>query len=463
MTEPSSPADQELIRAAGGIVRGTGDRSGKIIIVHRSRYNGEIGLPKGKLKDGETVDIAAAREVEEETGQKAVIREYAGTTRYTVKSVPKTVTYFLMDADGVNLSGPVDTKEIAAIEWVTPREALRRLTHRDDRDLIESVFGLRAAAPQSQTFYWWAREITEWIFGAPERDRLMAAIADAQIEIDRQRSANPYATWTEAAGKHLDNAKAYSADWNVQQGWASLMAAERVMLASGGPDRIMRMATILRREADKISGWRAKAIDDLIGESRNDHKQKKKEAKDQSEDSDDNALPDVSADFRSRVVEAAALRDDQANTTYFKILMRRRHLFQLFLVLWPGIAAFLWLVHSGRLPEPFNPENFSLVAAVVVFGALGAAVSVGQGLLPADVSAKIPAQQIGAFVVWMRPGIGAVAALVAMAIVYVNKSLHVLVWQETKLEVILVIAFAAGFSERFIVGAIDRIAKIEGK
>jgi hypothetical protein len=51
-------------------------------------------------------------------------------------------------------------------------------------------------------------------------------------------------------------------------------------------------------------------------------------------------------------------------------------------------------------------------ATVILAGILGAGVSVAQSLLSTDVSAKIPAQQIGSFLVWMRPAIGAAAALV---------------------------------------------------
>jgi hypothetical protein len=38
--------------------------------------------------------------------------------------------------------GPRDKEEIENVEWLTPRDALLALTHREDRDLISAVFGL---------------------------------------------------------------------------------------------------------------------------------------------------------------------------------------------------------------------------------------------------------------------------------------------------------------------------------
>jgi hypothetical protein len=89
---------------------------------------------------------------------------------------------------------------------------------------------------------------------------------------------------------------------------------------------------------------------------------------------------------------------------------------------------------------------------------LALSVSVSQGLLAPNVSAKIPAQQIGSFVIWMRPAIGAVLALVALIVLFGNEKFQILHWNSEHLGVVLAFAFIAGFSERFIVGAIERIA-----
>ncbi len=68
------------ILAAGGIVQGQGENDGKILLVRRRRYAGEMGLPKGKVKWHEDVAAAALREVREETGYNLEIVEYPGRT-----------------------------------------------------------------------------------------------------------------------------------------------------------------------------------------------------------------------------------------------------------------------------------------------------------------------------------------------------------------------------------------------
>jgi 8-oxo-dGTP diphosphatase len=130
------------ITAAGGIIRGEGANEGKIAIVRRRRYAGEVALPKGKVKDNEDIIAAALREVEEETGYQAEIVEYAGRTQYQVGRKPKVVFYFVMRVPDASEPKSVDREEIEAVEWLTPDEAVVRLTHGEDRDLIAAVFSL---------------------------------------------------------------------------------------------------------------------------------------------------------------------------------------------------------------------------------------------------------------------------------------------------------------------------------
>jgi 8-oxo-dGTP diphosphatase len=139
--DPSSTA-REPILAAGGIVLGSEKNSGKICLVRRHRYPGEIALPKGKLRTGEIAIEAARREVSEETGCKVEILGYAGTTHYLVGHIPKAVFYFVMKTDGKEGGRLKDKEEIENVEWLTPRDALVTLPHREDRELISAVFGV---------------------------------------------------------------------------------------------------------------------------------------------------------------------------------------------------------------------------------------------------------------------------------------------------------------------------------
>jgi len=85
-----------VIRAAGGIVWKETPEGRKVAVVHRARY-GDWCLPKGKLKENESWEEAALREVKEETGCDARITGVAGSVSYDVKGTPKTVRFFTME------------------------------------------------------------------------------------------------------------------------------------------------------------------------------------------------------------------------------------------------------------------------------------------------------------------------------------------------------------------------------
>jgi hypothetical protein len=276
---------------------------------------------------------------------------------------------------------------------------------------------------------------------SPQLDRLRSSINETWIDFDARiarAGANALTeAWARAACRLLLSAEGCLAARKAEPGWAALSAAQREILSDPNDiDRLLYAAIVLRQELDKVGGWRAKAIADLVCD-------------------DKGHLQSSLKQEPRRVIEAIALRDDSFNTTYFKILLRRRSLTQLFLLLLVVITVTIVLSASGALPEPL--ADTSMLIAVVLFGALGASVSVAQGLLTLDLSSKIPAQQLGSFVVWMRPTIGAAAALLAFVLLHANTTLKIFVWDTTNTVLILVLAFVAGFSERFIVGAIEKI------
>lgn len=284
-----------------------------------------------------------------------------------------------------------------------------------------------------------------WFWSSPERNRLEGAITQFRIQLEQTSEDSRKGSWWSNANIHLAQASLYLAARNYHQGWISLHAAQReAVLDPDDLDALQRAAIQLRCDLERVSGRRAKTITDLIcdakGELRTDI---------------------YSGPLRSRVIDALALRDDQYQTDYFKIMLRRRHLFLLFVLLVLGIGICLALSAAGALPAPF--DRFGLMIGVVLFGVLGAALSVARGLLVTDISAKIPAQQIGAFMIWMRPAIGAAAALIAFVLLNA-KVFKIFDWDHESPTIIFTVAIVAGFSERFIVGAIERIADdVEGE
>lgn len=112
-----------MIEAAGGVVWRPADRGVEIVLVHRPKYD-DWSLPKGKLLAGEPPVLGALREVKEETGSDVRLGRALGKLRYRVNGSAKRVRYWDMVATSEDFQA---CDEIDAIEWLTPREARRRL------------------------------------------------------------------------------------------------------------------------------------------------------------------------------------------------------------------------------------------------------------------------------------------------------------------------------------------------
>ncbi|UGS36841.1 hypothetical protein DSM104329_03252 [Capillimicrobium parvum] len=109
-------------------------RDGRLLLEHRPRYD-DWSLPKGKLEPGEDSEQAAMREVEEETGVRVRLGEELEPVHYTDnKGRPKTVRYWVMTPVGQDEFAPND--EVDEIAWLTPEEAIERLSYPHDRDLV---------------------------------------------------------------------------------------------------------------------------------------------------------------------------------------------------------------------------------------------------------------------------------------------------------------------------------------
>ena len=124
--------------SAGGVVM----HNGKILVI-TSAIRGSVDLPKGTIEDGESINDTAIREVEEETGYRVTIKGDLGSTTYDYfsadhdKAYRKTVSYFLMElADDLEPVKNLQDGEDFENEWLTPNEAIERLTYSDTKDFI---------------------------------------------------------------------------------------------------------------------------------------------------------------------------------------------------------------------------------------------------------------------------------------------------------------------------------------
>ncbi len=92
------PSPTEVVQAAGGLVVRRQHGGLEIAVVHRPVHQ-DWSFPKGKLEEGETFELAALREVEEETGLACRLLRFIGHTEYVDrKGRPKAVAYWVMAA-----------------------------------------------------------------------------------------------------------------------------------------------------------------------------------------------------------------------------------------------------------------------------------------------------------------------------------------------------------------------------
>ena len=122
------------IRAAGGVIT---DDDGRVVVVHRPRH-GDWSLPKGKLDPGETWEAAALREVQEECGLRCELVHALPPTRYRTAGGTKEVRWWRMRVLE-DLGSERTDDEVDELRWLSPGEAIARLSYEADRALIRAL------------------------------------------------------------------------------------------------------------------------------------------------------------------------------------------------------------------------------------------------------------------------------------------------------------------------------------
>lgn len=132
------------VYAAGALVWRVVEGKLRILVIHRTKYV-DVTLPKGKVDPGETLPETAVREVFEETGIKIALGAPVGMSRYRMPNKKqKIVHYWAAHAsdDAIRDSRFVPNKEVAGLEWVSPKRALKYLSYPVDVDIVEHFLKL---------------------------------------------------------------------------------------------------------------------------------------------------------------------------------------------------------------------------------------------------------------------------------------------------------------------------------
>ena len=341
---PASPSNTPVIRAAGGIIQRTTSSGDEVMIVYRKRHQ-DWTLPKGKVRDGESFQEAALREVAEETGCSCALGNYMGTLSYADEGVPKVVMFWKMTV--IEESSVADTEEIGEAVWMPAASAVQRLTHAQEKSLLSRVVTVPRVPPSTAD-----AELPlahKALPAGPVEDRAQARLlreADAfRVELlflERRPGADRSSFWAAAAHGQLENVARCLESKDVEGGFLCLHAAQRYAVYGLNKSELMARAYILREEAQKIASWRGEAMGSLL------------------------SVPDNEL-AAERVMEAMALRDEERTNQYYKMRVVGDHLRTILILCSVAVVALL--------PFALLKSSARMVALSLLFGLLGACFS----------------------------------------------------------------------------------------
>jgi hypothetical protein len=251
----------------------------------------------------------------------------------------------------------------------------------------------------------------------------------------------------------LDGARAALEGGDIDRGWKCLQVAQRLeLLALGEGPELNAAGTALRNEADKLSGWRRKAVFRLLTVKEGE-----------------NQRP-------ANVFRAALLRDEHYNNEAFKDGLRRGNALRLAIVLLGVVLALLWLAHSEYLlavmqnslakdlvmdeaaKKAARMKEFQSLVSVAVVGLLGSTISAITNAPSLQGSSRIPEMVSTIRVMVLRLLMGPASAMVIYFVIKSDLSPAILKAPSTGYT-ILAIAFVAGFTERLVLRVVEAIAK----
>jgi len=364
---PIAPVDPPVIKAAGGILQRSTPRGDEVMVVYRKRHQ-DWTLPRGKVRDGESFQEAAMREVQDETGCSCRIGNYLGTISYSDNGVPKVVLFWKMTL--VEDKGARNNEEIGEALWLQVPAAIERLTHAQEKALLSRVGSLpkqsqlpvepvmSAASPVAPAASHAAAPTTHVsqnlsVETHRAHSRLLRECEAFRVELGflERRSARADNFWAIAAHEQLNNVLRCLESDDIEGGWFGLHAAQRYAVFGMNQVELANRAHVLREELLKINSWRAEAMENLLSAS------------------DDQLTPESVAD-------AIALRNEDFSQQRLRAGITGDRLRVLLIICGVAVvAAAPFIFFSGRL------GRMPMVAAVLFFGLLGSAICSAQSLI----------------------------------------------------------------------------------
>lgn len=114
------------------------------------------GLPKGHLEQGETPELAAQRELQEETAlcwrKKLANHTFIETYQFDRNGewIEKRVEYFLVEVEG---QANVAFEDVLSGDWFTWEEAIAKVTFEGNRKVLKKAFELIQNMENGDSFH----------------------------------------------------------------------------------------------------------------------------------------------------------------------------------------------------------------------------------------------------------------------------------------------------------------------
>ena len=122
-------------KQAGAIVVRAGKSEPRILLVTARRNPDNWIFPKGHVESGETLKAAALREAREEAGVEGKVVGAAGKMSFEFGDNTYRVHYFV-----VRTADAGEQREGRRLRWLKYKQALRRLTYDETRDLLREAW-----------------------------------------------------------------------------------------------------------------------------------------------------------------------------------------------------------------------------------------------------------------------------------------------------------------------------------
>jgi 8-oxo-dGTP pyrophosphatase MutT (NUDIX family) len=430
---------QSVIEASGALVERHVNSDVRIAVIYRERYGGAWELPKGKREPGETWQDTAFREIYEEIGLRPKIISVAGASCYLAGGEPKLVLYWRMSAEGQGGQLFEPNEEVKMLEWLVPEEAVRRLTHREQAELVRVVYRVKPEGRQGLDRY------KSRLLSLLQRSRLQRL--DSEIDAYRLElsgmiavgapSAGTLAQFLPAITAELDNARQSADDGQIDKGWKCLHAAKRLQYLATPDEQSLNVATIMRAEASKLVGWRKTATDKLFETS---HK----------------------IDGWT-IYLASTIRDEHYDNEAYKDGLRRVLASWLAAALFCALLLTIFWAHYNKVPLALDDASklglFRTLLGAIILGFLGAAVSAVLAAPTVDGPSRIPEMVASFHVTVLRLLMGPAAATLMFLIINSNLYAKVFAFGPLDTYAVLAISFVAGFSERLVLRVVKMIAE----